>query len=434
MHKQGHTLCPMLLRARNLLGNAASAVFGMLVATLLVCSDQKIMANAVVFPRCIDLCAALTCPDGRVIIRHCQMLFMEHEHKLTRRTFVRNCAVLMAGGLLSSLGCNARSPRSVVDGPAAQERARAAGQFEPAYLALHKSGELKRRADQLWQRMECCDLCPRVCGANRLSGERGQCRATADLMVSSHHAHFGEEPELVGKGGSGTIFFCGCTSRCVFCINWQISQTSDCPVVSVHRLAEMMLELQGSGCANINVVTPTHFLAHILRALDIATARGLRLPLVYNTCGWEQLDVLNQLDGVVDIYLPDHKWGDPAAGLKYSGLRDYPNITQRALLEMHRQVGVARPGPDGLIKRGLMIRHLVMPNRVANTRQVLKWIAENLPKDTYVNLMSQYRPTYKADSYPEINRRITRDEYAEALDWASEFGLTNVKEQPMPWF
>ncbi len=344
----------------------------------------------------------------------------------TRRVFIRECAV-GAVGILVGAGCSSRGEK-----PASPER-QTGSQFEPAYLALHKTGELKRRADQLWSRMDNCDLCPRECGANRFAGERGQCRATADLIINSHHPHFGEEPELVGRGGSGTIFFCGCSSRCVFCINWQISQTSDCPVVSVPELANMMLELQRLGCANINVVTPTHFSAHILRALDIAAARGLRLPLVYNTCGWEKLEIVQLLDGIVDIYLPDHKWGDPAAGLKYSGLRDYPNITQRALLEMHRQVGVAKPDKDGLIRRGLMIRHLVMPNRVADTRAVLKWIAENLPKDTYVNLMSQYRPTYRAREYPEIDRPITRDEYAEALNWAKEFGLTNVRKQPMPW-
>lgn len=344
----------------------------------------------------------------------------------TRRVFIKDCTAAAVGILLGD-GCSSRGEKSV------SSEKQSGSQFEPAYLALHKSGELNLRAEALWARMARCDLCPRECGANRLEGERGHCRANADLMVSSHHPHFGEEPELVGRGGSGTIFFCGCTSRCVFCINWQISQTSDCPVVSVNDLANTMLELQGLGCANINVVTPTHFSAHILRAMDIAAGRGLRLPLVYNTCGWERLDVLALLDGVVDIYLPDHKWGDPAAGLKYSALRNYPNITQQALLEMHRQVGTAKPDSDGLVRRGLMIRHLVMPNRVAATRQVLKWIAGNLPKDTYLSLMSQYRPTYKAHEYPEINRRLTRDEYTEALDWAAEFGLTNVKRQPMGW-
>ncbi len=238
----------------------------------------------------------------------------------------------------------------------------------------------------------------------------------------------------MGRGGSGTIFFSFCNSRCVFCINWPISQAGEGQVVSVDALANMMLDLQRNGCANINVVTPTHRVAHILRALDLAAGRGLRLPLVYNTCGWERLDVVKLLDGIVDIYLPDYKWGEAAMGVKYSGLADYPTITQQALLEMQRQVGIAWPAADGLVHRGLMIRHLVMPNRVAGTREVLKWIAENLPKDTYVNLMSQYTPAYKARQYPEISRRLTRAEYAEALEWAKEFGLTRVQIQPFRLF
>ncbi len=277
-----------------------------------------------------------------------------------------------------------------------------------------------------------CDLCPRACGANRLEGEAGLCRTTAELVVSSHRPHFGEEPELVGRGGSGTIFFSYCNFRCVFCCNWEISQRGDGEKVSVERLAGMMLDLQRMGCANINVVTPTHRSAHILRALDAAAARGLRLPLVYNTNGWERPDVLAELDGVVDVYLPDHKWGSAEAGQKYSGVPDYPSITQAALLEMHRQVGVARPDPDGLIRRGLIVRHLVMPNRVAGTREVLRWIAEHLPRETYVNVMSQYTPYYRAREHPEIARRLTRAEYDEAVTWAREFGLTNVRTQRMP--
>ncbi len=351
----------------------------------------------------------------------------------TRRDFIRKCFAFAGGVFLSGLGCDPRSKAPEVATERKEVQNGAEVVWEPAYIVLHRSGELKKRAEKLWAKLEVCDLCPRRCGANRLRGERGLCRATADLIVSSHHPHFGEEPELVGRGGSGTIFFCGCSSRCVFCINWEISQTSDCPIVTVNRLADMMLELQRLGCVNINVVTPTHFSPHILFALDNAAARGLRLPLVYNTCGWENLDVLELLDGVVDIYLPDFKWGDAAAGLKYSGLRDYPSITQQALLEMQRQVGTAKPSPNGLIRRGLMIRHLVMPNRVAGTREVLKWIAENLPPDTYVNLMAQYTPVYRAREFPEINRRITRSEYEEAINWAQMFGLTNVKLQRIPW-
>jgi putative pyruvate formate lyase activating enzyme len=195
----------------------------------------------------------------------------------------------------------------------------------------------------------------------------------------------------------------------------------------------MMLHLQEIGCHNINIVTPTHYSAHIVLALDIAAAQGLRLPLVYNTCGWERLEILKMLDGIVDIYLPDFKYADSAMASRYSsGADTYPQITQAALLEMHRQVGVAKPADDGLMHRGLMIRHLVMPNRVSGTREVIDWIARNLPKETYVNLMSQYRPMYKAFDYPKISRQLTRDEYTEVVDYARRAGLTNLDVQGPP--
>ena len=195
----------------------------------------------------------------------------------------------------------------------------------------------------------------------------------------------------------------------------------------------MMLKLQARGCHNINVVTPTHYAAHILLALDIAAAKGLRVPLVYNTCGWERPDVLKALDGVVDIYLPDFKYGQSKMADKYSaGADTYTKLTRKALLEMHRQVGTAKPAENGLMVRGLMIRHLVMPGRVAGTKAVIRWVAESLPKDTYLNLMSQYTPVYRAKEFPEINRRITREEYREVLAWARKAGLTNLDIQGYP--
>jgi putative pyruvate formate lyase activating enzyme len=191
-----------------------------------------------------------------------------------------------------------------------------------------------------------------------------------------------------------------------------------------------MLTLQKRGCPNINIVTPTHYSPHILFALDKAVDKGLRIPLVYNTCGWEKPEILKVLDGVVDIYLPDFKYSDNQMAGKFSSEADtYVDVTKKALLEMHRQVGVAQPASDGLMYRGLMIRHLVMPNNVGGTRGVISWIAKNLPKDTYLNLMSQYRPMYKADEYPEISRRITRAEYENAVNWARVAGLTNLDLQ-----
>ena len=302
--------------------------------------------------------------------------------------------------------------------------------YEPSYLEKHRRGELRSRGEELRRVMESCELCPRRCGVNRLEGEEGFCRASSRLEISSFHPHFGEERPLVGNGGSGTIFMTNCGLRCVFCINWEISHGGQGSERSIDQFAEMMLELQKRGCHNINIVTPTHYSPHLLLALDRAAAKGLRLPLVYNTCGWERVEILKRLDGIVDIYLPDFKYWDGAMAAKYSaGAASYPELTRSSLLEMHRQVGVARPGPDGIIRRGLMIRHLVMPGGVSGTRRVIEWIAENLPKDTYLNLMSQYRPEYEAHQYPEIARRLTRREYGDAVGWAKEAGLTNLDIQ-----
>ncbi|MFH1964861.1 MAG: radical SAM protein [Acidobacteriota bacterium] len=299
--------------------------------------------------------------------------------------------------------------------------------FIPSYLELHASGELKRRGEELWSLMEECRLCPRECGTNRLQGEEGFCGSTERIKVASHNPHFGEERPLVGQGGSGTVFMSNCSLRCVFCINWQISQGGRGRYQELDKVADMMLSLQEQGCHNINIVTPTHYSPHVLLALDLAASRGLRLPLVYNTCGWEKVDILKQLDGVVDIYLPDFKYSDPDMAVRYSeGAENYPEVTKLALLEMHRQVGTARPAPDRLMYRGLMIRHLVMPNNVSGTREVIRWIAENLPRDTYLNIMAQYHPMYRASRYPDINRRLNQREYREAVRWAQEMGLTNL--------
>ncbi len=301
---------------------------------------------------------------------------------------------------------------------------------EPRYLKLHRSGELKERGLELWGIMQECRLCPRMCGARRLSGQEGFCRASAQLEVSSWHPHFGEEGPLVGKGGSGTIFLTNCSLRCVYCINADISHEGMGRAVTAEQLAGMMLDLQGRGCHNINVVTPTHYSPHIVLALDMAAARGLRIPLVYNTSGWERLEILKKLDGIVDIYLPDFKYFDGKMSARYSdGAADYPEVTKKALLEMHRQAGAARPGPDGIMRQGLMIRHLVMPNNVSGTKEVIEWVAQNLPKGTYLNIMSQYQPYYRASEYPEIARPINGREYADAVQEAERAGLTNIDVQ-----
>ncbi len=307
--------------------------------------------------------------------------------------------------------------------------------FEPAYLVHHRTGELKQRADTLWAAMAECRLCPRECGVNRLAGERGFCRAPgAKLVVSSFTPHFGEERPLVGRGGSGTIFLAHCNLRCVFCQNWEISHLGRGNNSSAQELAAMMLKLQEIGCHNINFVTPTHYSAAIIKALDIAAAQGLRLPVVYNTSGYERLEILKLLDGIVDIYLPDFKYWDNAMAAKYSaGAVHYPELTQAAVYEMNRQVGIAKPDSNGIMQRGLMIRHLVMPNDTSGSEEVMQWIAENLPKDTYVNIMAQYRPVYKAYDYPEISRRISKAEYEKVVNRALEIGLTNLDAEAYRW-
>jgi putative pyruvate formate lyase activating enzyme len=330
----------------------------------------------------------------------------------SRRVFLGRCSALL-------LPVAAPRDRAALD-PA----------FEPPYARLHRSGELRRRGDALFEIMRSCRLCPRECGLDRRAGEKGFCGASAQLRIAASYPHHGEERPLVGRGGSGAVFFSNCSLRCVFCINWEISQRGDGHDRGVKDLARMMLKLQERGCHNVNIVTPTHYSAHVVRALDRAAGKGLRLPLVYNTCGWERLEILEMLDGVVDIYLPDFKYADGTMAARYSSAADtYPELTKRALLEMHRQVGGARPAADGLMYRGLMIRHLVMPNRVGGTRKIVEWVARNLPKDTYVNIMSQYRPMHLAFDYPKIARRLTREEYEEAVRWAREAGLTNLDVQ-----
>ncbi|MBU1297595.1 MAG: radical SAM protein [Bacteroidetes bacterium] len=344
----------------------------------------------------------------------------------TRRQFIKSSALISLSGLLTPLvslsnGCKRLSKP---DAPVGESP------FVPAYRKLHEQNELKKRGEELWAIMDQCKLCPRKCGAKRLAGNKGFCQSTSQLEISSYHPHFGEEKPLVGRGGSGTIFLTNCGLRCVFCINWEISQGGAGKAYKIEDMANMMLALQERGCHNINFVTPTHYSPHIVLALDAAAKKGLRLPVVYNTCGWERLEIIKKLDGIVDIYLPDFKYSDGKMAAKYSSnAMTYPEVTQDALLEMHRQVGVAKPASDGIIYHGLMIRHLVMPNNVGGTKGVIEWIAANLPKDTYLNLMSQYRPMYKAFNYPEISRRLVREEYIQAVNWALEAGLTNVDIQ-----
>jgi len=333
--------------------------------------------------------------------------------ELTRRDFIKRSLCFSSSLLL----CN----RSVL---AATQNA---PPWYPAYGKLEELGKLSERVEHAYSVFEQCELCPRRCGANRQSGERGFCGAPAKPMIYTSHPHFGEEISLVGTNGSGTIFFSNCNLQCVFCQNWPISIKGHGKIIQDEELADIMIHLQTIGCHNINLVTPTHVMPNILNATRIAFKKGLRLPLVYNTSGYERIEILKILDGIVDIYLPDIKYMDAQNAAKYSSqASDYPEMAQQAVLEMHRQVGIHRVNTRGIAIRGLMIRHLVMPNRVSGTENFLRWVAENLPKTTYINLMHQYHPDYKAFDYPEIWRRITVQEYLDAIQWANKFGLVNL--------
>ncbi len=295
------------------------------------------------------------------------------------------------------------------------------------YPDLAESGELQKRAETALGLLAKCSVCPQACGVDRRSGERGRCRAGALAKVSSFGPHFGEEPPLVGHGGSGTVFFAYCNLRCVFCQNYDISHLGYGEELTAEELARVMMALQQQGCENINFVTPTHYVPQILEALPIAVRLGLTLPLVYNCGSYECEDTLRLLDKVVDIYLPDTKYADEETARKYSGISGYPEQMFRSLKEMHRQVGDLVTDRRGVAVRGLMVRHLVLPGGLAGTEEVMRFIATELSPHTYVNLMDQYRPAFRAAAYPEINRRLTRAELAEARAIASKFGLTRVE-------
>jgi putative pyruvate formate lyase activating enzyme len=300
---------------------------------------------------------------------------------------------------------------------------------EPAYLALHRSGELGERARLARGRLASCDLCARYCRVNRLGGTKGAvCRTGRWARVASYGPHHGEERPISGWRGSGTIFFAWCSLRCVFCQNWELSQRGVGLEVDAEGLAAMMLELQEIGCHNVNLVTPSHVVAQVLEALVVAAGAGLRLPLVYNTGGYDSPEALALLDGVVDIYMPDMKYGDSDLARRCSHAREYVEVNRRAVREMHRQVGDLVVDGRGVALRGLLVRHLVLPGDVAGTDQVLGWIASEVSPTTYVNLMAQYRPCYRALDHPPLHRQLTPAEYRRARELAERLGLRRLDQ------
>lgn len=294
---------------------------------------------------------------------------------------------------------------------------------QASYCRLLKSGILAQRITQARERLRRCHVCPRHCEVNRLEGELGFCQVGASPFVASYGPHFGEEDPLRGSHGSGTIFFASCNLRCLYCQNYEISHLRGGSEFTPRELADMMIELQDQGCHNINLVTPSHQVPHILDGLLLAAERGLRIPLIYNTSSYDDLETLRLLDGIVDIYLPDFKYADAVIAETYSKATGYPDIAKVAIKEMHRQVGDLVLDDRGLALRGLLVRHLVLPGGLAGTAEVMKFIAEYLSLDTYVNVMDQYRPCYQAFSHPPLARRITTGEFEEAIRLTKATGL-----------
>ena len=302
------------------------------------------------------------------------------------------------------------------------------GNTYPAYLRLIERGELRARIERLIAVLESCVLCPRRCSVNRLRDETGVCRIGRHAFVSSAHPHFGEESPLVGTRGSGTIFFSGCNLKCLFCQNYEISHFVAGRSVSAEELASLMLRIQEIGCHNLNLVTPTHVVPQILEALEAAAGEGFSLPIVYNTGGYDSIEVIRLLDGVVDIYMPDIKFLSAEAAKRYCDAEDYPAVIREIVREMHRQVGDLVISPEGIAVHGLLVRHLVMPGMLDDTKAIVEFIANDISKDTYMNVMRQYRPEYRSNEFPRLDEALSRKEWREAIALAREAGLHRLDE------
>ncbi len=301
-----------------------------------------------------------------------------------------------------------------------------------ASTRLHQQGILQQRAQKGQQMLSCCVLCPRRCKVNRLAGETGVCGTDAMARIASYGPHFGEEQPLVGSKGSGTIFLASCSLRCCFCQNYDISHHSSVnEEVNARDFAAVMLELQQAGCHNINLVTPSHVVPQILAALGLAVEGGLSIPVVYNSSGYDSIQALDLLDGAIDIYMPDFKFWESETATRYAGAPDYPERAKTALQCMHRQVGDLQLDSSGIAVSGLLLRHLLMPGLMEETRQILSFIAQNLSTTTYINIMDQYRPCGNAGRFPELNRSITAEEYQQAMTVAKQLGLSRLDQRDL---
>jgi putative pyruvate formate lyase activating enzyme len=305
--------------------------------------------------------------------------------------------------------------------------------FRASYIDRLEKGELESRVSAAYQRLSPCMVCAWECGCDRKTGSLGVCRTGERPRVSSYGPHFGEEGPLRGRSGSGTIFFSLCNLRCQYCQNYDISQRETGPEIDIEELAAIMLELQAVGCHNINLVSPSHVVPQILAGVLIAAKAGLTIPLVYNTGGYDSVETLKLLDGVVDIYMPDMKYGSAQIGRHYSKIREYPRINQAAVKEMHRQVGDLILDESGVAQRGLLVRHLVLPNNLAGTGKIANFLATEISTNTYINVMDQYHPAFNARQYPKVDRRITNQEYEDALATVKQAGLQRLDQRNRFW-
>lgn len=285
--------------------------------------------------------------------------------------------------------------------------------------------------EKLYSMMDSCEICPRKCGANRNAGQKGLCNTADKIFIASSNVHMGEEPPITGRNGSGTIFFSNCTLKCVFCQNYPISQLGHGREVSVEELADIMTGLEKRGVHNINFVTPTHYSAQAAKAVLIARKKGLKVPILWNCGGYENVETLALLEGIVDIFLPDLKYSDNETAFKYSGVKDYVEVNRLALKEMKRLAGGLKINDDGIAEKGLLVRHMVLPGNLENTKKALEFIAEELKAETYISLMAQYHPAHKADNYPQLSRNLTREEYDEALECLENLNLLNGWQQEL---
>lgn len=298
--------------------------------------------------------------------------------------------------------------------------------MQPAFLELLENNLLNKRVEEAFEHLKCCDLCGWKCKVDRTARKLGVCKTAIAAIVHSYAPHFGEEKPLRGWGGSGTIFFSSCNLRCVYCQNYEISQLRQGREVTDLELADMMIHLQNRGCHNINLVSPSHVIPAIIAAIAIAAQKGLHIPIVYNTGGYDSLEGLSLLDGIVDIYMPDMKYASVNIARKYSKIPNYPAINQLAVKEMYRQVGDLVLDENGIAQRGLLIRHLVLPNKLAGSEQILRFITEQLSPNTYINIMDQYFPAFQARQYPELNRPIKASEFQSILEIAHSLGLSRL--------